>query len=34
MENEYQKLKVYKLAYKLAIEIFQLNKKFPKDETY
>jgi len=27
-------LNVYKMAYKLAIEIFELTKKFPKEETY
>lgn len=34
MENGYQNLKVYQLAYKLAIEVFHLSKKFPKEETY
>ena len=27
-------LKVYKMAYKLAMEIFKITKKFPKEETY
>jgi len=27
-------LKVYQLAYKLAMEIFEVTKKFPKEETY
>ncbi|MBU4343655.1 MAG: four helix bundle protein [Candidatus Omnitrophica bacterium] len=27
-------LKVYKLSYKLAMEIFEVTKKFPKEETY
>ena len=27
-------LKVYKLAYKLAIDIFEVTKKLPKEETY
>ncbi|OGD13624.1 hypothetical protein A2V47_06490 [Candidatus Atribacteria bacterium RBG_19FT_COMBO_35_14] len=27
-------LKVCQLAYKLAIEIFEITKKFPKEETY
>ena len=27
-------LKVYQLAYKLAMEIFEATKKFPKEETY
>jgi len=27
-------LKVYRLAYRLAMEIFEITKKFPKEETY
>jgi len=27
-------LKVYQMAYKLAVEIFEITKKFPKEETY
>ena len=27
-------LKVYQLAYKLALEIFKISKTFPKEETY
>ncbi len=27
-------LNVYRLAYKLAMEIFEITKKFPKEETY
>jgi len=27
-------LKVYKMAYQLAMEIFEITKKFPKEETY
>jgi four helix bundle protein len=27
-------LKVYQLAYRLAMEIFELSKNFPKEETY
>ena len=27
-------LKVYQMAYKLAVEIFEMTKKFPKEETY
>jgi four helix bundle protein len=27
-------LKVYQMTYKLAIEIFEITKKFPKEETY
>lgn len=34
MSQGYQDLKVYQLAYQLAIQIFQLSKKFPKEETY
>ena len=34
MERGYKDLKVYQLAYKLAIEIFEISKSFPKEETY
>lgn len=27
-------LKVYNLAYKLAMEVFEKTKKFPKEESY
>jgi len=27
-------LNVYQMAYKLAMEIFEITKKFPKEETY
>lgn len=27
-------LKVYQLAYKLALKVFEISKKFPKEETY
>jgi four helix bundle protein len=30
----YKDLKVYQLAYKLAMEIFELSKSFPKEEKY
>lgn len=30
----YKDLKVYKLAYKLAMDIFQITRSFPKDEKY
>lgn len=30
----YQELKVYQLAYKLAMEVFEISKLFPKTETY
>ena len=34
MGNGYRDLKVYQLAYKLAIEIFQITKDFPPEEKY
>lgn len=30
----HKELEVYKLAYKLAMEIFELSKSFPKEEQY
>jgi len=30
----YRDLKVYQLAYKLAMEIFEITKSFPKEERY
>ena len=30
----FKNLRVYKLAYELAMEIFELSKSFPKEETY
>ena len=30
----YRDLKVYKLSYKLAMEIFEISKNFPKEENY
>ena len=30
----FRDLKVYQLAYKLAMEIFEKTKKFPKEEKY
>jgi len=27
-------LKVYQMAYQLAMDIFEITKKFPKEETY
>ena len=30
----YKDLKVYQLAYKLAMEIFEISKSFPKEERY
>lgn len=32
--QSYNDLKVFQLAYKLAMEIFWLTKEFPKEETY
>ena len=32
--NSYKELIVYQKAHKLAIEIFELTKSFPKEETY
>lgn len=34
MNKGFKDLKVYQLAYKLAMEIFHLSKSFPKEETY
>ncbi|MFH1296710.1 MAG: four helix bundle protein [Bacteroidota bacterium] len=34
MEQGYKDLKVFQLAYKLAMEIFEITKSFPKEETY
>lgn len=34
MEKGYRDLKVYQLSYKLAKEIFEISKLFPKEETY
>lgn len=34
MNGGFKNLKVYQLAYQLAMEIFELSKKFPKEETY
>ena len=34
MDKGFKDLKVYKLSYKLAMEIFHLSKKFPKEELY
>ena len=33
-EKGFKDLKVYQLAYKLAMEIFEISKEFPKEETY
>lgn len=35
MDNAgFKDLKVYKIAYSLAMEIFEISKSFPKEETY
>ena len=34
MESGFKGLRVYQLAYKLAMEIFSLTKTYPKDENY
>ena len=34
MNGSFKDLKVYKLAYELATEIFEISKSFPKEETY
>ena len=34
MEKGYRNLKVYQLSYKLAMEVFEISKTFPKEETY
>lgn len=34
MSQGYKDLKVYQLAYRLAIKIFHISKRFPKEETY
>lgn len=31
---DFKDLTVYKKAFKLAMEIFEISKKFPKEETY
>jgi len=34
MDSGFKKLKVYQLAFKLAMQIFEISKSFPKEETY
>ena len=34
MNGSFKKLKVYQIAYELAMEIFQISKNFPKEELY
>jgi hypothetical protein len=32
--RSHRELDVYKMAYEAAMKIFELSKKFPKEETY
>lgn len=32
--GDYKKLTAFKKAYELSMEIFEVSKKFPKEETY
>jgi len=34
MSKGFKDLKVYQLAYQLAMEIFHISKNFPKEEVY
>ncbi|MBI9037309.1 MAG: four helix bundle protein [Bacteroidales bacterium] len=34
MNDGFKSLKVYQLAYRLAMEIFEISKSFPKEEKY
>ena len=34
MNEGFKSLKVYQLAYQSALEIYEISKKFPKEETY
>ena len=34
MEREFEKLMAFKKAYELAMEIFEISKGFPKEETF
>jgi four helix bundle protein len=34
MDNGFKKLKVYQLAFELAMKIFEISKVFPKEEKY
>jgi len=34
MKEGFKSLKVYQMAYELAMEIFEITKKFPKEENY
>ena len=34
MVNRYEDLEIYKISVEVAIEVYKLTKKFPKEETY
>jgi len=34
MVNRYEDLEIYKISVEVAIEVYRLTKKFPKEETY
>ena len=34
MSGGFKDLKVYQISYKLAMEIFEISKSFPKEEKY
>ena len=34
MIRTYEDLEIYKISYELALDIYKLTKKFPKDELY
>lgn len=34
MVNRYEDLEIYKISVEIAIEVYKLTKKFPKEETY
>ena len=34
MASDFRDLKVYQKAYALAMEVFEITKSFPKEETY
>ncbi len=34
MRGRFKELKVYQMAYDLAMEVFYISKNFPKEETY
>lgn len=34
MDSDFRQLLVFRKSYKLVMEIFEISKKFPKEETY